>query len=119
MVATRDASRGGGTHTRAHTNTQHSTTHTHNKTHPTRHTQTRHAPCCRQARPNSVALFVPAEITSYCFYPGADRRYMVANAIFRMVRCMCLHTLCRFVYVCVCMCVCVCCVFVNDFGRGR
>lgn len=23
-----------------------------------------------QAHPNSIALFVPAEITTYCFYPG-------------------------------------------------
>ena len=38
-----------------------------------------------QARPNSLALFVPAEITTYCFYPGLQRDYMVANAIFRMV----------------------------------
>jgi hypothetical protein len=38
-----------------------------------------------QARPGATALFVPAEITSYAFYPGSDRTYMVANAIFRMV----------------------------------
>ena len=37
-----------------------------------------------QARPNSTVLFVPAEITTYCFYPGLQRDYMVANAIFRM-----------------------------------
>ncbi len=37
-----------------------------------------------QARPNVTALFVPAEITTYCFYPGNDINYMVANAIFRM-----------------------------------
>lgn len=37
-----------------------------------------------QARPNSVALFVPAEITTYAFYPGKDKKYMVANCIFRM-----------------------------------
>lgn len=39
---------------------------------------------------------MPAEITSYCFYPGNDRTYMVANAIFRMVS-----------VECVCVCVCV------------
>jgi 3-ketoacyl-CoA synthase len=38
----------------------------------------------RQARPNSVALFVASEITTYCFYPGAEKPRMVANAIFRM-----------------------------------
>jgi hypothetical protein len=27
---------------------------------------------------------VPAEITTYCFYPGLQKDYMVANAIFRM-----------------------------------
>lgn len=37
-----------------------------------------------QARPNSVALFVPAEITTYAFYPGNHKQYMVANCIFRM-----------------------------------
>lgn len=38
------------------------------------------------ARPGgATALFVPAEITSYCFYPGAQKAFMVANAIFRMV----------------------------------
>jgi len=37
-----------------------------------------------QARPNINALFVPAEITTYCYYPGNQRDYMVANAIFRM-----------------------------------
>lgn len=37
-----------------------------------------------QARPNAKALFVPAEITTYCYYPGAHKDYMVANAIFRM-----------------------------------
>lgn len=37
-----------------------------------------------QARPNSVALFVPAEITTYAFYPGSHKQYMVANCIFRM-----------------------------------
>lgn len=39
-----------------------------------------------QARPNCKALFVPAEIVTYCFYPGLQKDYMVANAIFRMVR---------------------------------
>ena len=28
---------------------------------------------------------MPAEITTYCFYPGDDKTFMVANAIFRMV----------------------------------
>jgi hypothetical protein len=27
---------------------------------------------------------VPAEITTYCFYPGKIKDYLVANAIFRM-----------------------------------
>jgi hypothetical protein len=40
--------------------------------------------CCWQAHPNSIALFVPAEITTYCFYPGKVKDYLVANAIFRM-----------------------------------
>ena len=39
-----------------------------------------------QARPNCRVLFVPAEITTYCFYPGLQKDFMVANAIFRMVR---------------------------------
>lgn len=42
-----------------------------------------------QARPNSIALFVPSEITTHCFYPGLQKDYMVANAIFRMVGCVC------------------------------
>jgi predicted naringenin-chalcone synthase len=37
-----------------------------------------------QARPNSVALFVPAEITTYCSYLGHHKTYHVATAIFRM-----------------------------------
>lgn len=37
-----------------------------------------------QAHPNSIALFVPAEVTTYCFYPGRIKDYLVANAIFRM-----------------------------------
>ena len=36
------------------------------------------------ARPNTTALFVPSEITTYCFYPGLQKEFMVANAIFRM-----------------------------------
>lgn len=40
--------------------------------------------CLLQAHPNSIALFVPAEITTYCFYPGKVKDYLVANAIFRM-----------------------------------
>lgn len=39
-----------------------------------------------QARPNCKALFVPAEIVTYCFYPGLQKDFMVANAIFRMVQ---------------------------------
>lgn len=35
-------------------------------------------------RPDLTALFVPAEVTTYCFYPGHNKDYMVANAIFRM-----------------------------------
>jgi hypothetical protein len=31
-----------------------------------------------QARPNSIAVFVPSEITTYCFYPGLQRDYMVS-----------------------------------------
>lgn len=27
---------------------------------------------------------MPAEITTYCFYPGKVKDYLVANAIFRM-----------------------------------
>jgi hypothetical protein len=27
---------------------------------------------------------VPAEITTYAFYPGAQKNFMVANVIFRM-----------------------------------
>ncbi|GAX73324.1 hypothetical protein CEUSTIGMA_g778.t1 [Chlamydomonas eustigma] len=37
-----------------------------------------------KARPNSVALFVPSEITTYAFYDGKEKQRMVANAIFRM-----------------------------------
>ncbi|KIY96628.1 3-ketoacyl-CoA synthase 6 [Monoraphidium neglectum] len=37
-----------------------------------------------KAHPNSIALFVPAEITTYCFYPGRHKDFLVANAIFRM-----------------------------------
>jgi 3-ketoacyl-CoA synthase len=29
-------------------------------------------------------VFVPAEITTYAFYPGKHKQYMVANCIFRM-----------------------------------
>jgi 3-ketoacyl-CoA synthase len=29
-------------------------------------------------------VFVPSEITTYCFYPGLQKDFMVANAIFRM-----------------------------------
>lgn len=32
-----------------------------------------------QARPNSIAVFVPSEITTYCFYPGLQRDFMVRN----------------------------------------
>jgi 3-ketoacyl-CoA synthase len=37
-----------------------------------------------QAHPNSIALFVPTEVTTYCFYPGTHKDFLVANAIFRM-----------------------------------
>jgi hypothetical protein len=36
-----------------------------------------------QARPNSITLFVPAEITSCCYYPGKQTNYSVANVLFR------------------------------------
>ena len=36
-----------------------------------------------RAHPNSVALFVPAEITTYCYYPGKNKDFLVSNAIFR------------------------------------
>jgi hypothetical protein len=32
-----------------------------------------------QARPNSIAVFVPSEITTYCFYPGLQRDFMVST----------------------------------------
>lgn len=35
--------------------------------------------CVLQARPNSIAVFVPSEITTYCFYPGLQRDYMVST----------------------------------------
>lgn len=37
-----------------------------------------------QAHPNAICLYVPSEITTYCFYPGRVKDYLVANAIFRM-----------------------------------
>jgi 3-ketoacyl-CoA synthase len=37
-----------------------------------------------QAHPDANLLFVPAEVTTYCFYQGGQRDFMVANAIFRM-----------------------------------
>jgi hypothetical protein len=33
-----------------------------------------------QARPNSIAVFVPSEITTHCFYPGLQKDYMVSRA---------------------------------------
>ena len=36
-----------------------------------------------QARPNSIALFVPAEITSFAFYDGNEKERIVANVLFR------------------------------------
>jgi hypothetical protein len=36
-----------------------------------------------KARPNSIALFVPAEITSFCFYNGEEPNRMISNVIFR------------------------------------
>ncbi|GBF90415.1 hypothetical protein Rsub_03411 [Raphidocelis subcapitata] len=35
------------------------------------------------AHPNSIALFVPCEVTTYCYYPGNNRDMLVSNAIFR------------------------------------
>jgi|APGre2960657404_1045060.scaffolds.fasta_scaffold77728_3 hypothetical protein len=32
-----------------------------------------------QARPGCNAIFVPAEITSYCFYGGSEKKRMVPN----------------------------------------
>lgn len=32
---------------------------------------------CVQARPNSIAVFVPSEITTHCFYAGLQKDYMV------------------------------------------
>lgn len=37
-----------------------------------------------QARPNSLALFVPAEVASAAYYHGLHKHYMVSNCIFRM-----------------------------------
>jgi len=37
-----------------------------------------------QAHPNAVCLYVPTEVTTFCFYPGKVKDYLVANAIFRM-----------------------------------
>ena len=37
-----------------------------------------------QAHPRANLVFVPAEVTTYCFYPGRQKDLMVANAIFRM-----------------------------------
>ena len=61
---------------------------THSEGHPKPHDT---CPACSacvpsppQARPNSIAVFVPAEITTYAFYPGSRKQYMVANCIFRM-----------------------------------
>jgi 3-ketoacyl-CoA synthase len=34
-----------------------------------------------QAHPNSIALFVPAEITTYCFYPGRVKDYLVSAGV--------------------------------------
>lgn len=45
-----------------------------------------------QAHPNKIALFVPAEITTYCFYPGTHKDFLVSNAIFRMGGAACLMT---------------------------
>lgn len=39
-----------------------------------------------QAHPDSIALFVPCEVTTYCFYPGKQKDFLVSNALFRMVR---------------------------------
>jgi 3-ketoacyl-CoA synthase len=37
-----------------------------------------------QARPNTIALFVPAEVTGAAYYHGLHKHYMVSNCIFRM-----------------------------------
>jgi 3-ketoacyl-CoA synthase len=37
-----------------------------------------------QARPNSIALFVPAEIVTYAYYTGHEKQFTVANCLFRM-----------------------------------
>jgi hypothetical protein len=44
-----------------------------------------------QARPNSIAVFVPSEITTYCFYPGLQRDFMVSGP--RKARPTVLHVL--------------------------
>jgi hypothetical protein len=31
------------------------------------------------ARPNSIAVFVPAEITTYCFYPGVEQNFQASS----------------------------------------
>ncbi|GBF90650.1 hypothetical protein Rsub_03222 [Raphidocelis subcapitata] len=36
-----------------------------------------------KAHPNSIALFVPCEVTTYCYYPGTNKDFVVSNAIFR------------------------------------
>ncbi|KAI8468058.1 MAG: FAE1/Type III polyketide synthase-like protein-domain-containing protein [Monoraphidium minutum] len=36
-----------------------------------------------KAHPNSIALMVPCEVTSYCYYPGRNKDYLVSNVIFR------------------------------------
>eukprot|EP00798_Chlamydomonas_sp_ICE-L_P026885 gene26885-4495_t len=38
-----------------------------------------------KANPGAVVVFVPAEITSYCFYPGGQPNRMVSNVLFRWV----------------------------------
>jgi hypothetical protein len=54
----------------------------HRPTHPNH--PTNRPPPPAQAHPNSIALFVPTEVTTYCFYPGTHKDFLVANAIFRM-----------------------------------
>jgi hypothetical protein len=37
-----------------------------------------------QARPSSILVFVPAEITTCAFYTGQHKQYAVTNSIVRM-----------------------------------
>ncbi len=37
----------------------------------------------KQAHPNSIALYVPCEVSTFCYYPGSNKDYLVSNVIFR------------------------------------